>query len=68
MEERRGVYRVLMGKHEGKRLLGKPRRKWDDNITMDLQEVGYRLRTGLIWFGIGTGRALVKAVINIRLP
>jgi hypothetical protein len=40
MEERRGVYRVLVGKLEGKRPLGRPRRRWEDNIKMDLQEVG----------------------------
>jgi len=40
--ERRGVYRVLEGKPEGKRPLGRPRRTWDDNIKMDLQEVGWR--------------------------
>jgi len=40
MRERRGVYRVLVGKPEGKRPLGRPRRRWEDNITMDLQEVG----------------------------
>jgi hypothetical protein len=39
MGERRGVYRVLVGKHEGKRPLGRPRRRWDDNIKMDLQKV-----------------------------
>jgi len=38
--ERRGVYRVLVRKHEGKRPLERPRRRWDDNIKMDLQEVG----------------------------
>ena len=38
--ERRGVYRVLVGKPEGKRPLGRPRRRWEDNIKMDLQEVG----------------------------
>ena len=38
--DRRGVYRVLMGKHEGKKPLGRPRRRWEDNIKMDLQEVG----------------------------
>ena len=41
MGERRGVYRVLVGKSEGKRPLGRPRRRWDDNIKMDLQEVVY---------------------------
>jgi len=40
MEERRDVYRVLVGKPEGKRPLGRPRRRWEDNIKMDLQEVG----------------------------
>ena len=39
MEERRGVYRVLVGKPKGKRLLGRTRRRWEDNIKMDLQEV-----------------------------
>jgi hypothetical protein len=40
IEEGRGVYRVLVGKPEGKRPLGRPRRRWEDNIRMDLQEVG----------------------------
>jgi len=40
MGERRGAYRVLMGKPEGKRPLGRPRRRWEDNIKMDRQEVG----------------------------
>ena len=40
MGERRGIYRVLVGKPEGKRPLGRPRHKWEDNIKMDLQEVG----------------------------
>ena len=40
MGEKRGVYRVLLGKREGKRPLGRPRRRWEDNIKMDLQEVG----------------------------
>jgi hypothetical protein len=39
-EEERGVYRVLVGKPEGKRPLGRPRHRWEDNIRMDLQEVG----------------------------
>jgi len=39
MGERRGVYRILVGKHEEKRQLGRPRRRWEDNIKMDLQEV-----------------------------
>jgi len=40
MRERTGVYRVLVGKHEGKKPLGRSRRRWEDNIKMDLQEVG----------------------------
>ena len=41
MGERRGVYRVLVGKPEGKRPLGRPRRRWEDDIKKDLQEVGF---------------------------
>ena len=53
--ERRVVYRVLVRKFEGKRPLGKPRRRREDNINMDLQEVGWgRAETGLIWLRIGT--------------
>ena len=48
MGERRGVYRVLLGKPERKRPLGRPRHRWDDNIKMDLQEVGWGAWTGLI--------------------
>jgi hypothetical protein len=44
-----------VGKHEGKRPLGRPMRIWEDNIKMDLQEVGWGARTGLIWFRIETG-------------
>jgi len=46
MGDRRGVYRVLVGKPDGKRPLGRPRRRWEDNIKMDLQEVGYG------WYGL----------------
>ena len=55
MGESRGLYRVLVGKPEGKRPLGRPRRKSEGNIKMDLQEVGWGLWTGLIWLRIGTG-------------
>jgi hypothetical protein len=55
MGEGRCVYRVLVGKPEGKRPRGRPRRSWEDDIRMDLQEVGWGLRTGLGWLGIGTG-------------
>jgi hypothetical protein len=54
MWEKRGAYRVLMGRSEGKRPLGRPRHRWEDNITIDPQEVGWRIWTGLIWLRIGT--------------
>ena len=53
--ERRGVCRVLVGKREAKRSLGKPRRRWEDNIKMDFQEVGWGPWTGMNWLRIGTG-------------
>jgi len=49
MGERRGVYRVLVGKPEGKRTLGRPRSRWEDNIKMDLQEVGCGVWTEWSW-------------------
>ena len=55
MGERRGVYRVLVGKTEGNRPLGRPRRRWEDNIKMGLQEVECGVWTGSIWLRIGTG-------------
>ena len=55
MEEGRGMHKVLEGKPEGKRPLGRPRRRWEDNIKMDLQEVGRGLGTGWSWHRIGTG-------------
>jgi hypothetical protein len=66
--ERRGVYRVLVGKPEGKRPLGRPRLRWEDNIRIDLQEVGCG---GMDWIGLaqdrGRWRALVNAVMNFRV-
>jgi hypothetical protein len=68
MGERRGIYRVLVGKLEGKRLLGRPRRRWEDNIKMDLQELGCE---GMDWIKLVQDRdrwqAIVKAVMNLRL-
>jgi hypothetical protein len=65
----RGVYRVLVGKPEGKRQLGRPRRRWKDNIKMGLQEVGCG---GVDWIGLAQDgdrwRALVNAVMNLRDP
>jgi hypothetical protein len=62
MAEGRGVYRVLVGKPEGKRPLGTPRRRWEDNIKMDLQEMGCGGMDRDRW------RALVSAVMNLRFP
>ena len=55
MEEGRGVHKVLVGKPEEKRPFGRPRQRWEDNIKMDLQEVGWRTWTGLMWLRVGTG-------------
>jgi hypothetical protein len=55
MGERRGVYRILVGKPEIKRALGRSRIKWEDNIKMDLQEVGFGVWAGLSWLRIETG-------------
>jgi hypothetical protein len=52
IREERGVYKILVGKPEGKRPLGKPRYRWEDNIRMDLQEVGCG---GMDWLRIETG-------------
>ena len=53
MGERQGIYRVLVGKPEGKRPLGRPRHRWEDNIKMDLWDVG--VWTGSSWLMVGTG-------------
>jgi len=67
--ERRGVYRVLVGKPEGKRPLGRHRRRWENNIKMDLQEVGFR---GMDWIELAQDRdrwwALVSTVMNLQVP
>ena len=69
MEEGRGVHKVLVGSSEGKRPLGRPRRRWEDNIKMDLQEVG---RGCGDWMGLAQDRdrwrALVSTVMNLRVP
>jgi len=54
MRERRGVCRVLVGKTEGKRPTERTGRRWEENITMDLQEVGWGVQTGSSWLTIGT--------------
>ena len=67
--ERRGVYRVLVGKPLGKRPFGRPRHRWEDNIKMDLQKVGY---WGMEWIELAQDRdkwpAVVNAVMNLRVP
>jgi len=69
MGERRGVYRVLVGKPEGKRPLGRPKHRWEDNIKMDLQEVGCG---DMDWIELsqdrGRWRAPVNVVMNLRVP
>ena len=69
MRERRGVYRVLVGNPEGRRPLGRPRHRWEDNIKMDPQEVGCG---GMDWIEPALDRdrwwALVNAVMNFRVP
>jgi hypothetical protein len=55
MGERRGVYRVLVGKFEGKRPLGRLKCRWEDNSKMDLQQAGWGAWTGLMWLRIGGG-------------
>jgi len=52
-DERRDVYRVLVWKPEGKRPFGRPRHRWENNIKLDLQEVGCRAWTGSSWLRIG---------------
>ena len=69
MGDRRGVYKVSLGKPEGKKALGKPRRRWKNNIKMDLQEVGCE---GMDWIELAqdrdSWRTLVNVVMNIRVP
>jgi hypothetical protein len=69
MGERRGVYGVLVEKREGKRPLGRPRCRWEDNIKMDLQEVGCG---GMEWIELAqvrdSWRTLLNVVMNFRVP
>jgi hypothetical protein len=69
MEEKRNVYRLLVGKPEVKRPLGRPRRRWIHNIRMDLLEIGLG---GVDWIGLAQDRyrlrALVNSVMNFRVP
>ena len=68
MVERRGADRVLVGKPEGKRPLVRPKHRWEDNINMDLEEVGW----GMDWINLAQDRdkwqALVNTVMNLQVP
>jgi hypothetical protein len=59
MGEERNVYKVLVGKPEGKRPLGRPRRRWEDGIIMDLRETGWDVWIGSSWLRTGTGGGLL---------
>jgi hypothetical protein len=65
----RGVYRVLVGRPEGKKLLGRPKRRWEDNMNMDLREIGI---DGANWIQLAQDRdqwwACVKTVMNLQVP
>jgi hypothetical protein len=67
--EKRNAYRILVGKPEGKRPLGRPRRRWVDNIKMALKEIGW---DGTDWIDLAQDRnqfrALVNTVMNLRVP
>jgi hypothetical protein len=69
MGEGRGIYRVLVGKPEGKRQLGRPRHRWEDNIKLDLSEIGF---DGTNWIRLAQDRvqwqAFVNTVTNLRVP
>jgi hypothetical protein len=68
MGEKKYAYRILVGRPEGRRQLERPRRRWEDNTKMDLQEVGW----GMDWIELAQDkdrwRALVNAVMNLRFP
>jgi hypothetical protein len=68
MGEKKGAYRILVGRSEGRRPLRRPRRRWEDNIKMDLQEMGWSMD----WIELAQDRdrwrALVNAVMKLRVP
>jgi hypothetical protein len=68
MGQKRGAYRILVGRPEGRRQLGRPRHRWEDNIKIDLPEVGW----GMDWIELAQDRdrwrAVVNAVMNLRVP
>jgi hypothetical protein len=69
MGEVRGAYNILVGRPQGRRPLGRPRRRWEDNIKMDLMEIGF---WDVDWIDLAQDRdrwwALVNTVMNLRVP
>jgi hypothetical protein len=69
MGEMRNVYKILVGRTEGKRSLGRPRHRWEDNIKMDLTEIGFE---GVEWIHLAQDRdwwpAVVNTIINLLIP
>jgi hypothetical protein len=65
MGEKRNAFRIVVGKPEGKRPLGRPRRRRVDNVKMDLREIGW---DGVDWIDLAQWRALVNTVMNLRVP
>jgi hypothetical protein len=68
MGEKRGAKTILVGRPEGRRPLGRPRRRWEDNIKMDLQEVWWSMDWIELIQDTDRWRALVNAVMNLRVP
>jgi hypothetical protein len=62
MGEVRGAYNILVGRPEGKRPLGRPMRRWEDNIKMDLRDIGFG---GVDWIHLGQDRDLWQALVNM---
>jgi hypothetical protein len=67
MGDERKVYTVLVGKPEGKKPLGRPRRRWENGIRIDLREIGWRVWNGFSWLRLGTVAASVNMVMNLRV-
>jgi hypothetical protein len=65
MGEKRNAYTLLVGKPEGKRPLGRPRRTWENNIKMGLLEIGWG---GVDWIGLAQDRDKWRALVNLRVP
>jgi len=68
MGDRRGAYWASVGKPEGKRPLGRPRRRWKDNTKLDLQEIGWGHELDYLAKNRGGWRTLVNGVMNLRVP